>query len=318
MKCADQLAKLGCKKSTPSTFTFSLSHTLSQINEVNPLRRWKKHIDQNPIKETSSFYRPSFILHPHLKVPKWFKPISRPITSRLNQAITGHGYIQSYFERFNIACKSLCDCANESTIPAVPQTREHIFKACQHHEVARIELRKAAPRIDNPRWHSSNLLLELLRKPLVQFFQESGAFSRKHSLAISESPSGRQKHEKQKCNVTSRKPKPLGPSDGKIPGNVENAVTSTIKHEDQIEHQAHRQGQDNGSSSDDHRFQTTFFAGPTDKDRGRSGEHSRPDLEQPTGTFPIQRPLSSHSKADPSISPISQPIDQPKDPTGPR
>ena len=187
MKRADQLAKLGCKKSTPSTFTFSsLSHTLSQINEVNPLRRWKEHIDKNPIKETSSFYQPSFILHPHLKVPKWYKPISRPITSRLNQAITGHGYIQSYFERFNIPCQVQCDCSCEPNIPPVPQTREHIFKACIHHEPARSELRKHATRIDDPRWHSSKLFMEKLRKPLVQFFQDSGAFSRKHSLATSE------------------------------------------------------------------------------------------------------------------------------------
>ena len=187
MKRADQLAKLGCKKSTPSTFTFSsLSHTLSQINEVNPLRRWKEHIDKNPIKETSSFYRPSFILHPHLKVPKWFKSISRPITSRLNQAITGHGYIQSYFERFNIPCQAQCACSCESDIPPVPQTREHIFKTCIHHEPARTELRKHAPRIDDPRWHSSKLFMEKLRKPLVQFFQDSGAFSRRHSLATSE------------------------------------------------------------------------------------------------------------------------------------
>ena len=289
MKRADQLAKLGCKKSTPSTFTFSsLSHTLSQINEINPLQRWKKHIDKNPIKETSSFYRPSFILHPHLKVPKWFKPISRPITSRLNQAITGHGYIQSYFERFNITCKSSCDCADESTIPAVPQTREHIFKACVHHELARIELRKAAPRIDNPRWHSSNLLLESLRKPLIQFFQDSGAFSRKHSLAITEPSSGRQKHEKRKHNVTPRRPKSMGATHGKIPRNVENTISSTIKHEDQNEYQTHRQGQDKGSSSNDHRFQTTLLTRSTDKDRRRSGEHSRPDLEQPTGIFLIR------------------------------
>ena len=253
MKRADQLAKLGCKKSTPSIFTFSsLSHTLSQINEVNPLKRWKEHIDDNPIKETSSFYRPSFILHPHLKVPKWFKSISRPITSRLNQASTGHGYIQSYFKQFNIACKSSCDCADKSTIPAVPQTHEHIFKACAHHELARIELWKAAPHIDNPRWHSSNLLMESLRKPLVQFFQESGAFSRKHSLAISEPSSGQQKHEKRKHNVTPRRPKSMGHSHGKIPRNVEITDTSTIRNEDPNKHQTHQQGQNKGSSPNDH------------------------------------------------------------------
>ena len=176
---------------------------------------------------------------------------------------------------------------------------------------------KAAPRIDNPRWHSSNLLLESLRKPLVQFFQESGAFSRKHSLATSEPSSGRQKHEKQKCNISPRRPKPLGSSNGKIPSNVENTVASTFQHEDQIEHQTHRQGQDKGSSSNDHRFQTTFHTGPTGKDRRRSGEHSRPDLEQPTGIFHIRRSSSPSPSADPSISLISQPIDQPKDPTGP-
>ena len=128
IKRADQLAKSGCKKQITSTFTFSsLSHTLSQINKVNPLQRWKKHIENNPIKETSSFYRPSFILHPHLKVPKWFKPISRPITSRLNQAITGHSYIQSYFKWFNIPCQQMCDYSNKSTIPHIPQTCKHIF-----------------------------------------------------------------------------------------------------------------------------------------------------------------------------------------------
>ena len=217
MKRADQLAKLGCKKSTPSTFTFSsLSHTLSQINEINPLRRWKEHIDKNPIKETSSFYRPSFILHPHLKVPKWFKPISRPITSRLNQAITGHGYIQaitghgyiqSYFERFNIPCQAQCDCSSEANIPPVSQTREHIFKACVHHEPARSELRKHATRIDDPRWHSSKLFMEKFRKPLVQFFQDSGAFSRKHSLATSErSPQQpRRKHHRKEDHTTKAK-----------------------------------------------------------------------------------------------------------------
>ena len=232
-------------------FLLFIPHPFSN-QQVNPLRWWKEHIDNNPIKETSSFYRPSFILHPHLKVPKWFKPISRPITSQLNQAITGHGYIQSYFEQFNIACKLTCDCANESTIPAVPQTREHIFKACQHHEVARIELQKATPCIYNPRWHSSNLLMESLQKPLVQFFQESGAFSRKHSLAISEPPSGQQKHEKQKRNVTSRRPKSMGSAHGKIPRNVEITDSSSIRHKDQNEHQTCRQGQDQGSSSNDH------------------------------------------------------------------
>ena len=313
MKRADQLAKLGCKKSTPSTFTFSsLSHTLSQINEVNPLRRWKEHIDKNPIKETSFFYRPSFILHPHLKVPKWFKPISRPITSRLNQAITGHGYIQSYFERFNITCKSTCDCANESTIPAVPQTREHIFKACVHHELARIELWKTAPRIDNPRWHSSNLLMESLRKPLVQFFQDSGAFSRKHSLAITEPSSGRQKHEKRKRNLPSGRRQSLGQSHEQIPGNVENAVSGPIGRETQRKRQtpSHRARQDQRSSFNNNH-------GQTDKAGGRSGEHSRPNLEQPTGLFHLRQSSPSSPSADPSIGLISQPIDQPKDPTGP-
>ena len=208
MKRADQLTKIGCKKSTPSTFTFSsLSHTLSQINEVNPLRRWKEHIDKNPIKETSSFYQPSFILHPHLKVPKWFKQISRPITSCLNQAITGHGYIQSYFERFNIPCQPNCDCSNGFNIPPVPQTCEHIFKACVHHESARSKLRKYAPRIDNPRWHSSKLFMEKLRKPLVQFFQDSGAFSRKHSLATSEGSSQlpKRKRDRKKDHTKSKR-----------------------------------------------------------------------------------------------------------------
>ena len=313
MKRADQLAKRGCKKSTTSTFTFSsLSHTLSQINEVNPLRRWKEHTDKNPIKETSSFYRPSFILHPHLKVPKWFKPISRPITSQLNQAITGHGYIQSYFERFNITCKSTCDCANESTIPAVPQTRKHIFKACAHHELTRIELRKAAPRIDNPRWHSSNLLMESLRKPLVQFFQDSGAFSRKHSLATTEPSSGRQKHEKRKRNLPPGRKQPLGQSHVKIPRDVENTVPSSIDREDQKQRQtpSHRSQQDQGSSVHD-------CHGQTDKAGRRSGEHSRPDLEQPTGIFYLRRSSSSSPSADPSIGLIKQSIDQPKDPTGP-
>ena len=193
MKRADTLAKLGCQKDQPSTFTFSsLSHTLSQINEFNPLRRWKEHIDKNPIKETSFFYRPSFILHPHLKVPKWYKPTSRPITSQFNQFVTGHGYIQEYFERFHIQCQSGCNYSTEEDSPhphPVPQTREHIIKSCTYHELARIDLRKHSPRIDNPHWHSSNLLRESLRKPLIEFFKESTAFSQKHSLTIPEQSS---------------------------------------------------------------------------------------------------------------------------------
>ena len=149
---------------------------------------------------------------------------------------------------------------------------------------------------------------------LIQFFQESGAFSRKQSLAIAEPSSGRQKHEKRKRNIAPRRPKPMGQSHGKIPGNVEITDSSTIRNEDQDEHQTHQQGQDKGSGSNYHRQQTIIHTGHTDKGRRRSGEHSRPHLEQ--STVPISgRPTSQIQNTDPSILLISQQIDQPKDPT---
>jgi hypothetical protein len=189
MTIVDRLAKSGAKSRLTPVHSFaSLSHVLSEIREKNPLKNWKEHIEDHPIKEDSLFFQNSQILRPSLKPPKWFKKLNRPITSRLTQFITGHGYTTEYFDRFKIPNRGACDCSTSLTTPypPVPLTREHAIKACPRFADARESLRRHAPRVSHRKWPTSNLLKADLLEHFVTFLTESSALSRKYSTATGE------------------------------------------------------------------------------------------------------------------------------------
>ena len=338
MKRVDKLAKKAAKakgKSRLYKFT-SLSHALMMINTINPLQRWKDDIDDNPIKESSFFFGASYALHPHLKPPKWFKPLNRPITSRLTQFATGHAYTAEYFERFHIPNKRICLCANDSpegqSYPPVTQTREHIIKGCPLYEDARNVLRISAPRIDDPRWHSSNLLREEFIEHFIIFLTESWAMSKKHSLASSE-PNLRGKQRRR--GRINRQQLPTGslvgqPNQHGTPPTTAPNQTPVLRtnlqgsrlrqgihqsdsqtsqkrtHQNSIADPQEGQRQDQG-------FRIHSHHSPIGQDRRSAGP--RPHVLVPRVGIRTIRSIDGESPSrSNAVSPI-QPIDQPKDPT---
>ena len=124
MKLADSLAKRGSLSSIQPLFSFT-SHSAALHNlEVDMLDRWKKHVDDNPIEETSFFFIASQYLHPHLRPTKWFKKMNRPLFSRLTQFATGHAYTGEYFKRFVKSKPTTCPC-HSSGYPSPPLPRSH-------------------------------------------------------------------------------------------------------------------------------------------------------------------------------------------------
>jgi ribonuclease HI len=189
MDIVDRLAKAGAKSKLKPIQSFaSLSHVLSEIREKNPIKNWKEHIEDHPIKDDSLFFKNSQVLHPSLKPPKWFKKVSRPVTSRLTQFITGHGYTSEYFDRFKIPNRGTCDCSTTSATPypPVPLSREHAIKACPLFGAAQGILQRHAPQITHRKWPAANLLKKDFLEHFITFLSESGALSRKYSTATGE------------------------------------------------------------------------------------------------------------------------------------
>jgi hypothetical protein len=246
MDIVDRLTKAGAKSKLKPIQSFaSLSHVLSEIREKNPIKNWKEHIEDHPIKDDSLFFKNSQVLHPSLKPPKWLKKVNRPITSRLTQFITGHGYTTEYFERFKIPNRGACGCSTStsSPYPPVPLSREHAIKACPLFEVARESLRRHAPRISHRKWPTSGLLKKDLLEHFITFLSESGALSRKHSTATGEprpSPKNR--------TSDSRNPlDPNHPTRGSSPTIMATTTTENRRMERQIQHHSgHGDRQEHG------------------------------------------------------------------------
>ena len=118
MKLADSLAKRGSLSSNQPLFSFTSRSAALHNLKVDTLDRWKKHIDDHPIKETSFFFPASQYLHPHLHPPKWFKKMNRPLLSCLTQFATSHAYTGEYFKRFIKSKPTTCPC-HSSGYPAV-------------------------------------------------------------------------------------------------------------------------------------------------------------------------------------------------------
>ena len=130
MKTVDRLAKKGADSNKEPLISFtSRSAALSNL-EVKALKRWKHHIEDNPFSENSGSYEASLYLHPHLRPPKWWKKINRPIMSRLTQFASGHRYTGEYFKRFNVPHPTNCPCSLSGLYPPVLHSRSHILCAC--------------------------------------------------------------------------------------------------------------------------------------------------------------------------------------------
>ena len=187
MKKADKLAKLGSssKKKPLLDFT-SRSAALSNL-EANTLQRWKDHIDAHPFKKTSGFFEASQSLHPHLRPPKWFKQISRPIMSRLTQFATGHAHTGEYYKDFVKTNSTTCPCTASGEKP-VFHSRVHIVKECPFFEFPRDRLRRSAPRVDHQTWPIGKLLQDSYIEDFIEFITKSGAFSKGHAPRQREPP----------------------------------------------------------------------------------------------------------------------------------
>ena len=178
MKTVDSLAKKGANSDKEPLISFtSRSAALSNL-EVKALKRWKLHIEDNPFSENSGSYEALLYLHPHLHPPKWWKKNNCPIMNRLTQFASGHGYTGEYFKRFNVPHPTDCPCSLSGLYPPVLHSRSHILRACPLFEASRVTLRTHAPRIDNPKWPIGKLLLDNNIEHLLNFLNDSRAFSK--------------------------------------------------------------------------------------------------------------------------------------------
>ena len=177
MKLADSLAKQGFLSSRQPLFSFTSCSAALHNLKVDTLDRWKKHINDHPIEETSFFFPTSQHLHPHLCPPKWFKKMNRPLFSCLTQFATGHVYTGEYFKRSVKSKPTTCPC-HSSGYPPVLHSWDHILRSCPLFESHQDPLRHLAPHLDNPQWSSGNLLHEQYIGHLLDFLSVSGAFSR--------------------------------------------------------------------------------------------------------------------------------------------
>ena len=128
----------------------------------------------------------SFIVHkkgqvgfiPQRQTHKTFRSAPRELYGRSTQALTGHGYIGSYYSRFNLPDTTpWCPCSQ----PGAPifQTREHILRECLLFEEHRHILSETDACFDDPDWTVGRLGEPNYHLPgFVEFLRKSGAFTK--------------------------------------------------------------------------------------------------------------------------------------------
>ncbi|KAF9783733.1 hypothetical protein BJ322DRAFT_1007719 [Thelephora terrestris] len=121
---------------------------------------------------------------PHLAYPsrnnptEVFKETPREVFARATQVLTGHGYIGSYYYRFNIPDTSpWCKCS----VPGAPvlHTREHVLQECPRHSSHRHLIADVDDLLHDPTWSVDRLGEPKSHLPaLVSFLSASGAFTK--------------------------------------------------------------------------------------------------------------------------------------------
>ena len=108
--------------------------------------------------------------------------------SRITQFATGHAYTGEYYKDFVKSNSTICPCSDSGLYPPVFHSRDHVLKACPLFELHRVDLRTKAPRLDNVKWPSGNLLRPQYIEDLIAFFFKSGALSKGHAPKAREPP----------------------------------------------------------------------------------------------------------------------------------
>lgn len=187
----DKAAKAACSLKTPKHFATPTQAFLNTKAKVLVSKGWNRMVNTHKPSPGTSFLRPLFkdedgstliahaLKYPTRNLPtEVFKETSREVFSRVTQVLTGHGYIGSYYHRFNIPNTSpWCKCS----VPGAPvlHTREHVLRECSRHQEHRPILAEADEYFYDLDWSVDTLGEPKSRLPaLVKFLTKSGTFTK--------------------------------------------------------------------------------------------------------------------------------------------
>lgn len=162
---ADQLAKEAVSAGEPllhSTLSWAKERS-KKVSASTWRREWAT--ERRTGQAAVALRRP-----PRLSISPFFDKteLTRDQTSRLIQAMTGHGFIGEYYARFVRTEPTECPCGAE------PQTRRHILADCPRHDAHRHILRGASRSLSLPILLGTPKGLEAV----AEFIRASGAFKK--------------------------------------------------------------------------------------------------------------------------------------------